>query len=164
MIQRVLRGNLARRQVATSDRYHDACVRQARLMQVHERPVRGEVLAQMQLTVDEERRRRAKAEGELAAVQEQLRWARAAVRELEEDRVAMEQEALGLGDQLVRQAVEHARVNARDGCPGRGGRQLRKAKLRRQAAAAGVDVAAWTAIRETAAANMRSGSGSQRGE
>ena len=70
------------------------------------------------------------------------------MRKLEEDRVAMEQEALGLGDQLVRQAVEHARVNAHDGGPRRGGRQLRKAQLRRQAAAAGVDVAAWTAIRE----------------
>ena len=58
VIQRVLRGNLARRQVATSDRYHDACVRQARLMQVHERPVRGEVLAQMQLTVEESKGRR----------------------------------------------------------------------------------------------------------
>ena len=117
VIQRVLRGNLARRQVATSDRYRDVCVRHARLIQADERPVTGEMLARMQLTVDEERRRRAEAEGELAAVQEQLRWARAAVRKLEEDRVAMEQEALGLGDQLVRQAVEHSRVHARDGCP-----------------------------------------------
>ena len=148
VIQCVLRGNLARRQVATSDRYHDVCVRHARLIQADERPVTGEMLARMQLTVDEERRRRAEAEGELAAAQEQLRGARAAVRKLEEDRVAMEQEALGLGDQLVRQAVEHAQVDVRDGGPRRGGRQLRKAQLRRQAAAAGVDVAAWTAIRE----------------
>ena len=149
VIQCVLRGNLARRQVATSDRYHDVCVRHARLIQADERPVTGEMLARMQLTVDEERRRRAEAEGELAAAQEQLRGARAAVRKLEEDRVAMEQEALGLGDQLVlRQAVEHAQVDVRDGGPRRGGRQLRKAQLRRQAAAAGVDVAAWTAVRE----------------
>jgi hypothetical protein len=148
VIQCVLRGNLARRQVATSDRYHDVCVRHARLIQADERPVTGEMLARMQLTVDEERRRRAEAEGELAAAQEHLRGARAAVRKLEEDRVAMEQEALGLGDQLVRQAVEHAQVDVRDGGPRRGGRQLRKAQLRRQAAAAGVDVAAWTAIRE----------------
>ena len=58
VIQRVLRGNLARRQVATSDRYHNVCVRLVRLMQVHEGPVRGEVLAQMQLTVEESKGRR----------------------------------------------------------------------------------------------------------